>query len=437
MAEPGLLARRLVNERFAVLGPDLAIGGVTMRALSERFGTPFFAYDASGMRAAYRGLSAAVEGFASVYYSIKANPNPAVARLFVDQGAGLEIASAGELSFALRGGGSPDHILAAGPGKTRDDLEAFVRSGIAEIHLESLDEARLLNEIAGAAGRRQTVSLRINPIAAATGGAMRMGGKPAVFGFDEEEMPEVAGVVDAMSHLSLSGVHLFAGTQILDAHTLLTQWRHGLGVARALAKVLDRPLASIDLGGGLGIPYHDGDGALDLEMVRAGVAELIAMKAADASIANAHVIVEPGRYLTGPSGVYVAQVLNTKTSRGHRFAVTDGGMHHHLAASGNLGQVVKRDYPIVAATRMSEAAGAAVTVSGPLCTPLDVLARSARLPDLAPGDLVAVLQSGAYGLTASPNGFLSHPSPPEILVDGGEAQLIRPRIKPDAWVGGE
>jgi diaminopimelate decarboxylase len=437
MADPGSLARQLVTDRFAVQGPDFAIGGVTLRALAEQFGTPFFAYDAHGMRESYRALAAAVDGFASIYYSIKANPNPSVVRLFVDAGAGLEIASAGELSFALHGAGHASRILAAGPGKTREDLTAFVRADLAEIHLESLDEARLLNQIARAADRVQTVSIRINPIAAATGGAMRMGGKPAVFGFDEETMADIAREIAALPHLKLTGAHLFAGTQILDAQTLLTQWRHGLGVASALGALLQKPLASIDLGGGLGIPYHDGDGALDLGQVRTGVRDLIEAKTRDPWIAAAHVIVEPGRFLTGPSGVYVAQVLNTKVSRGQRFVVTDGGMHHHLAASGNLGQVVKRDYPVVAATRMDADGTSPVTVSGPLCTPLDVLARNARLPDLAPGDLVAVLQSGAYGLTASPNGFLSHSSPPEILIDGGKATLIRPRIKPDAWVGRE
>jgi diaminopimelate decarboxylase len=430
MLEHGSLARRLVQERFSVSGPNLAIGGFSVRDLAQRFGTPFFAYDAEAMRAAYRSLSEVTHGFASIYFSIKANPNPAVVRTFADLGAGLEVASAGEVYFALRGGGSPDRILAAGPGKSRDDLEEFVRKGLAEVHLESLDEARLLDGIAGAAGRRQTVSLRINPVAAATGGAMRMGGKPAVFGFDEEDMPEIARFVDALPHLRLSGVHLFAGTQILDERTLLTQWRHGLGVARSLAAILGRPLDSVDLGGGLGIPYHDGDGALDLDALRVGVRDLVAEKAQDPAISRARIIVEPGRYLVGPSGIYVAQVLNTKTSRGQRFAVTDGGMHHHLAASGNLGQVVKRDYPVVAATRMDVAETSPITVSGPLCTPLDVLARSVRLPELAAGHLVAVLQSGAYALTASPSSFLSHPSPAEILVDSGEAHLIRPQIKP-------
>jgi diaminopimelate decarboxylase len=434
MADPGQLARRIVQDRFSVQGQDLSVGGVTLRAIAEQYGTPFFVYDAAGMRRNFTRLRAALADFATVFYSIKANPNPHVAQVFVTEGAGLEIASEGELSFALRAGGTPHRILAAGPGKSAGDLAAFVRAGIAEIHLESLDEARALDQIARAQGRVQTVSLRINPVTAATGGAMRMGGKPAVFGFDEEDMAPVAAEIGALSNLSLQGVHLFAGTQILDAKTLLTQWRHGLDVASRLAKQLGRPLASVDLGGGLGVPYHDGDATLDLDVLGAGVAELIALKATDPLIAQAHVIVEPGRYLTASSGVYAAQVLNVKTSRGHRFAVTDGGMHHHLAASGNLGQVLKRDYPVVAATRMREDANTAVTVSGPLCTPLDVLARQAHLPALAPGDLVAVLQSGAYGLTASPNGFLSHAFPPEILAEGGAARLIRPRINPDFWL---
>jgi diaminopimelate decarboxylase len=430
----GALARRLVGDNFQVAGPDLAIGGITMRTLAERFGTPFFVYDAAAIRSNYLRLVAAVGDFASIYFSIKANPNPAIVRLFNDLGAGLELASAGELAFALRSGGCPKRMLAAGPGKTRDDLRAFVRAGLAEIHLESLDEAEALSAIAGTAGVTQGVSLRINPVAAATGGAMRMGGKPTVFGFDEETMAETIAHVSALPNLDLQGVHLFAGTQILDAATLLTQWHHGLSVAARLAAILGRPLKSIDLGGGLGIPYHDGDGALDLAALNAGIPGLLAAKQLDPLIADSRIIIEPGRFLVGPFGLYVASVLTTKSSRGHHYVVTDGGMHHHLAASGNLGQVVKRDYPVVAASSMHVEESVQVTVSGPLCTPLDILARATALPPLAAGDLVAVLQSGAYGLTASPNGFLSHASPPEILVESGIAELIRPRIRPDAWL---
>ncbi len=426
MAPEASLSDRLVAGQFGVAGADLLIGGIPARRLAEQFGTPLFAYDAALIRSAYRALAAALEGFAGIHYSIKANPNPAVVRLLHEEGAGIEIASLGEFRAARAAGVEPAHTLFAGPGKRRSELEAVIAAGIGEIHLESDEEMAHAAAIGASLDRRVAVAIRVNPVAEAQGGAMRMGGKAAPFGFDEEDLEAVVDRVAASPHLDLTGVHLFAGTQILDAAVLLGQWRHGLAVASRAAARLGRPLRTIDLGGGLGIPYFAGDGTLDLAAVRAGLPELIALKAADPLIRDAHVLVEPGRYLVGTSGVYLASVLSAKVSRGQRFLVVDGGMHHHLAASGNLGQVIKRDYPVVAASRMGEASAGPASVVGPLCTPLDTLARKVDMPAIAEGDLVAVLQSGAYGPTASPAGFLSHPAAAEVLVDGGVARLISP-----------
>ncbi len=418
------LADRLVTDQFAVAGNDLLIGGVTARTLAETFGTPLFAYDAAIIRRSYRDLAAALEGFATIHYSIKANPNPAVVRVLLDEGAGLEIASFGEFRAALAAGADPARILFAGPGKRRSELEQVVAAGIGEIHLESLEEIDHVAAIGAALGRRVAVAVRVNPVAEAQGGAMRMGGKAAPFGFDEEDIDAIVDRVARHPHLDLTGVHLFAGTQILDAEVLLGQWRHGLVVASRVAARLGQPLRTIDLGGGLGIPYFPGDRTLDLGAVGAGLGPLIAAQRADPLIRDARVLVEPGRYLVGPSGVYLSSVLAAKVSRGQRFLVVDGGMHHHLAASGNLGQVIKRDYPVLAASRMGAATAGPASVVGPLCTPLDTLARKVEMPEMMAGDLVAVLQSGAYGPTASPAGFLSHPAPAEVLIDGGAARLI-------------
>ncbi|MGU9978816.1 type III PLP-dependent enzyme [Phreatobacter sp. HK31-P] len=418
------LASSLVMQNFGQSKDDLLIGGLTARSLAERFGTPLFAYDAAIIRRSYRDLAAALEGFATIHYSIKANPNPAVVRVLHDEGAGLEIASLGEFRAALAAGADPARILFAGPGKRRGELEQVIAGGIGEIHLESLEEIGHVEAIGAALAHRVAVALRVNPVAEAQGGAMRMGGKAAPFGFDEEDIDAIVDRIAASPHLDLTGVHLFAGTQILDAEVLLGQWRHGLVVASRVAARLGQPLRTIDLGGGLGIPYFPGDRMLDLGAVSAGLGPLIAAQRADPLIRGAHVLVEPGRYLVGPAGVYLSSVLAAKVSRGQRFLVVDGGMHHHLAASGNLGQVIKRDYPVLAASRMSEAATGPASVVGPLCTPLDTLARKVEMPDLVAGDLVAVLQSGAYGPTASPAGFLSHPAPAEVLIDGGAARLI-------------
>lgn len=423
MAEGGL-TERLIAENFAVTGDDLLVGGIPARDLAARFGTPLFAYDAALIRRSYTALAAALEGFAGIHYSIKANPNPAVVRVLHQAGAGIEIASLGEFRAARAAGVAPSAMLFAGPGKRRTELEAVIAAGIGEIHLESVEEAAHVEAIGAALGRSVPVAIRVNPVAEAQGGAMRMGGKAAPFGFDEEDLDAIVDRLKAMPHLDLAGVHLFAGTQILDAAVLLGQWRHALSIASRVAARLGKPLRTIDLGGGLGIPYFAGDATLDLDAVKAGVPDLVAQKAADPLIRDAHVLVEPGRYLVGTCGIYLSSVLASKVSRGQRFLVVDGGMHHHLAASGNLGQVIKRDYPVVAASRMAQPAAGPASVVGPLCTPLDTLARKVEMPALAEGDLVAVLQSGAYGPTASPTGFLSHPAAVEVLIDSGEATRI-------------
>ncbi len=421
--EPSL-AQRLVAEHYAVHGKDLLAGGLTIEALADRFGTPLFIYDAEVMRRSFTALEIALNGFADIVYSIKANPNPAVARIFVALGGGIEIASAGEYERARAAGAKPDTILFAGPGKRDSELRHVTENGIGEIHLESFEEIARLDAIAAQANRRIAVAIRINPVAAVQGGAMRMGGKPSPFGFDEEQVDDVLRAVSTATHLDLCGIHMFAGTQILDARVLLAQWRHGLDVAARIARAINRPLRSIDLGGGLGIPYYAGDMPLDLNAVARGIPALLDAKNQGSLLRDARIVVEPGRFLAGPGGLYVARVTATKASRGTSFVVTDGGMHHHLAASGNLGQVVKRDYPVLAPRHMDCLECERVTVVGPLCTPLDTLARAADLPPLKAGDLVAVMQSGAYGPTASPTDFLSHPRPAEVLVDGGRATAI-------------
>jgi diaminopimelate decarboxylase len=428
MAVPPDLAAALIAENFSRdAGGVLRVGGLSVIDLTKEFGTPLFVYDAGTMRRTYRALCAAVTGFAEVDFSVKANPNPAVIRVFHEEGAGAEIASGAEFDAARAAGVPPERILFAGPGKGAADLDRVIAGGIGEIHLENREEMVRVAAAAERHGATVRVALRINPGAAAQGGAMRMGGKPSPFGFDEEAMDAAIDAVEAQAALRLVGLHLFAGTQGLKAETLLGQWAYGLGLAARIARRTGRPLETIDLGGGLGIPYFSGDAALDLGALRAGLPDLIATLRADPGLASARVVLEPGRYLAGPAGLYVARVLAVKESRGSRFVITDGGMHHHLAASGNLGQVVKRDFPLAAVMDGGGTERGATAVVGPLCTPLDMLARAAPLPPLAEGDLVAVLQSGAYGLTASPTGFLSHPLPAEVLVEDGRATAIRHR----------
>ena len=409
----------LARTQFAVSGPDLVIGGLRVAEIVETVGSPVFIYDADAMRQSYRALAAALDGFAAIHYSVKANPAKGVISLFLAEGAGVEIASLGEYRAARLAGARAEQILFAGPGKRRGELEAVIGEGIGEIHLETVEEIERVSEIATRLGRLVRVSLRINPVAAAQAGAMRMGGKPTAFGFCEED---IDGVLDLVRHapgIALVGIHVYGGTQILEAAALLNQWQHGIRIAGDIAEKWGGPLETIDLGGGLGIPYYAGEAPLDLNAVAAGLPQLSSQLRSHPLLQAANVIVEPGRFLAGPGGAYVAEINAVKHSRGTRFVITDGGMHHHLAASGNLGQIIKRDFPVVAASRMDEGALYPAPVVGPLCTPLDTLAREALLPELKAGDLIAVLQSGAYGATASPSGFLSHPAAAEVIVEAG------------------
>ncbi|MEO0729059.1 MAG: type III PLP-dependent enzyme [Pseudomonadota bacterium] len=418
------LARQLLDTSFSVDDGTLVIGDVSVRELAKTYGTPFFAYDAALMRRAYRDLTTAVGGFADVYYSIKANPLIDVARLFVNDGAGLELASMAEFEVARRAGCDPANMLFAGPGKGAHELAHVIANGIGEIHLESFEEVAHTAAIAEQLDTHIKVAIRVNPIASAQGGAMRMGGKPTAFGFDEEIMADVVAAIRQHPRLSITGVHLFAGTQLLRADVLTAQWAHGIALASKLGELIDGPIHTIDLGGGLGVPYHDGDAPIDLTQVAAAVPNLKALIAKDPRLTGARVLLEPGRYLTAGAGVYVMGVRAVKQSRGERFIICDGGMHHHLAASGNLGQVIKRDYPLLAADALDDANLSQASIVGPLCTPLDTLGRKTPFPDLRQGDLVAVLQSGAYGVSASPTGFLSHPKPTEILIDGASHRAV-------------
>ena len=418
------LATLLIPRYFPISGDQLVAGGTPVPQLAELYGTPLFIYDGEVLDRKFAALRSALPSRFEIYYSLKANPNQTVARHFLKKGAGLEIASGGEYRRARNAGCRTDKIIFAGPGKTQPELELVLSQGIGEIHVESLVEAERITAICRRLGRRARVSIRINPAGEAQGGAMRMGGKAAPFGVDEECLDEVLDSILAQPELDLGGIHLFTGTQILDASVLLHQYRHGLGLARRVADRLGRSLRTIDFGGGLGVPYFGHEQELDLEALRTGLIELCKEADSGARLAEAVFVVEPGRFLTAEAGLYVTRINDIKTSRGKKFLITDGGMNHHLAASGNLGQTIKRNYPIALANKLRAPVEESVDIAGPLCTPLDTLARGILLPQAAIGDLVVIFQSGAYGPTASPQGFLSHPPPREVWVDAGHSEHL-------------
>ncbi len=418
------LASSLVAKYFPKSGDSLVINGLSVVELARTYGTPIFIYDGAVLDRKFDELRSALPARFSIYYSIKANPCPAVVRHFLGKGCGIEIASAGEFRKALQAGCPAERILFAGPGKSEAELELVLSGGIGEIHMESLTEAKRIAAICRRLGRRAQVAIRINPAGEAEGGAMRMGGRPAPFGIDEEILDQVLDAVLAEPELDLCGIHLFTGTQILDAAVLETQYRHGLELARRVVKRLGCPLRTLDFGGGLGIPYFAHEQELNLESLQTRLSALFQEIDGDPAFVKTHFLVEPGRFLAGEAGVYLTRISDVKISRGKKFLIVDGGMNHHLAASGNLGQTIKRNYPIAIANKLTAPADEAVDIVGPLCTPLDTLARAVTLPHAEIGDLVGIFQSGAYGRSASPVGFLSHPEPAEIFLKDGHHTLV-------------
>lgn len=413
------LVSSLVERYFGVVKNELLIGGVPAGTLARTYGTPLFVYDQRTVDTRIAQLTAALPGSFRVYYSVKANPNLRVLRQMLSHGLGLEIASAGEFRTSLKGGCDPQHMLFAGPGKTEAELELVLSQGIGEIHLESLTETRRVALISKRLGRRARVAVRVNPAGDAEGGAMRMGGRPAPFGVDEEQLENVLDAVLAEDSIDFRGIHIFAGTQILDAKLLADQYRHGLEIARRVARKTGGPVARLDFGGGLGIPYFSHEKELDLGQLRVSLAAIFDEIATEPCFAGTEFVIEPGRFLIGEAGIYVAQVSDIKVSRGKKFLVVDGGMNHHLAASGNLGQTIKRNYPVALVNKLGDPVEETVDVVGPLCTPLDTLARNVVLPHAEIGDLFGIFQSGAYGKSASPLGFLSHAEPAEVWTSAG------------------
>jgi diaminopimelate decarboxylase len=397
---------------YPVVDNCLQVGGIPLTRLAQRVGsTPFYAYDRGLIDARVRHLRTHLPAELELHFSIKANPMPAlvshVARL-VD---GLDVASGGELKVALDSGMAPERISFAGPGKGDAELTQAVAAG-AWVHAESEREIRALARIGDQLGIAPRLVLRINPDFELKGSGMRMGGGAKQFGIDAEDAPRLMGLAAELG-LTVRGFHIFSGSQSLKAEAIIEAQAQTIELALRLADHARAPLQMLNIGGGFGIPYFPGEAPLDIAPIGARLAD--SLPRVRAALPGVQVAVEMGRYLVGEAGVYVARVVDRKVSRGQVFLVTDGGLHHHLAASGNFGQVIRKNYPVAIGNRV-DGPKEAVSVVGPLCTPLDLLAERMELPQADVGDLVVVFQSGAYGRTASPAAFLSHPDVVEVLV---------------------
>ncbi len=407
------LAQHASHPWFEVLDDEIVLGGLRLSEVAALAGkTPFYAYDRSVMTRKVRELRERLPGGIALHYAMKANPMPEVVRHLVSLTDGVDVASRREMHVALAAGAVPKHISIAGPGKTDIELIDAVASGIT-INVESEREIGVLAAHARATGRRARVAIRVNPDFELKTSGMKMSGGPKPFGIDAERVPAVLRSL-AAEPVEFIGFHIFSGSQNLRSEAIVEAQSRSLELAIELAREAPAPVRQLNIGGGFGIPYFPGETALDLEPIATHLQSLLAT--ASQRLPEAQVILELGRYLVGESGIYVCRVIDRKVSRGQVFLITDGGLHHHLAASGNFGQVLRKNYPVVVGNRVNGEEREEASVVGPLCTPLDLLADRMKLARAEVGDLIVVLQSGAYGLTASPLGFLSHPPPAEVIV---------------------
>ena len=399
--------------QFSVVDNCLQIGGIALTRLAARVGrTPFYAYDRRLLDQRVAELRAAFPTEVKLHYAMKANPMPALVCHMAGLVDGLDVASANEMRVALDSGMDPMEMSFAGPGKRSEELAQAIAAGVL-LNVESFREARELAVLSKQLALPARVAVRVNPDFELKLSGMKMGGGSQQFGVDAESVPELLVEIGTLG-LAFEGFHIYSGSQNLKPEAICEAQRKSVELAIRLSAHAPAPVRVLNIGGGFGIPYFPGDRPLDLTPIGANLRALVDEIAE--TLPHAELVVELGRYLVGEAGIYVSRVIDRKVSRGRVLLVVDGGLHHHLAASGNFGQVIRKNYPVAIGNKVDSGEREIASVVGPLCTPLDLLADRMNLGVAAPGDLVVVFQSGAYGPTASPRGFLSHPDCTEVLV---------------------
>lgn len=399
--------------QFPVVNGCLQVGNIPLPQLVARVGsTPFYAYDRRLLDARVAELRSALPAELELHFAMKANPMPALVAHMARLVDGIDVASANEMKVALDAGMAAKDISFAGPGKRPEELAQAVAAGV----LLNVESPRELSQIAAQSqrlGLPGRVAIRVNPDFELKLSGMKMGGGPKQFGVDAEAVPELLAEVGRLG-LQFEGFHLFSGSQSLKPEAICEAQIKSVDLALRLAQAAPTPVKLLNIGGGFGIPYFPGDERLNLAPIGDNLSRLIEQLKGD--MPGAKVAIELGRYLVGEAGVYVSRIIERKISRGQVYLIANGGMHHNLAASGNFGQIVRKNYPVAIGNRMASEQKEVASVVGPLCTPLDLLADRMELPVAQVDDLVVVFQAGAYGMTASPRAFLSHPECTEVLV---------------------
>jgi len=373
--------------------------------------TPLYIYDRQLISQRVASLRTILPKKIQLHYAIKANPMPAVVQHLGTLVDGLDVASQGEMLTALNSGMKASEISFAGPGKTDKELTAAIAAEIV-INVESENELMRINNLGNTLSITPNIALRVNPDFELKASGMKMSGGPKQFGIDAEKLPDILAQLPELD-INFAGLHIFSGSQNLKNEALIDAHNKTFALAATLLENSTLDFRFINIGGGFGIPYFPGDKPLDLQPVADNLQRLLKDYKQFNTI---DIVIELGRYLVGEAGIYVSKIVDKKESRGQNYLITDGGLHHHLSNSGNFGQVIRKNYPVLISTQKNSGETENTSIVGPLCTPLDTLADKMDLPKAEINDLVVILQSGAYGKTASPENFLGHPSVKELLV---------------------
>lgn len=398
------------------------IDDIPYQRLADRVPTPFYAYSASQIKADFSALKKSLPDEIQYFYSLKANPNKTLVQLLNREGTGCEVCSLAELETVISQGVPPEDIIFVGPGKYIAELTQCCRIGIKAVVIESIEEIKLLNDIAASMGVIQTIALRINPEFTGEKAKLVMSGKPRQFGIDEQLLPQAFACVAQQENLRLAGIHIYLGTRILDWQALAKNTLNILSLAGSLQEIYKVDFDFVDVGGGFGVRYFDKEKPLDIVALGGALAPVI--RNYHDKFPRCKIIVELGRYLIARAGIFVTRVNYLKPSRDEWFAVCDGGANCHGSAAG-INSLIRRNFPMARLGETHAGTQHRYQVTGPLCTPTDILGENIMLAELHPGDLIGIGHSGAYGASASPVNFLSFGHPAEILVEKGQAFLIR------------
>ena len=407
-------------DQFPIYRWEIFISGLSLSQIVEKVGqTPFYIYDKRVIAHRIGELRRNLPSEINIHYAIKANPMPELVQYISSLVDGFDVASKKETELALGTNSTANKISISGPGKSIEELEYAIINDII-VNIESITEFNRIIDIAETIGKSPSITVRVNPDFEIKSTGMKMGGGSSPFGIDAEKIPAFIKMLNNYN-VNFKGFHIFWGSQNLNTEIIMETHRQIFQLVNKLLDECEQPINYLNIGGGFGIPYFPREKRLDIRPIGQNLSELITKY--KNLLTNTSIVMELGRFIVGEAGAYVCEVKDIKNSRGTKYLITNGGLHHHLAATGNFGQVLRKNYPIAIShpghinlNKNLNNKFELVNITGPLCTPLDVLGHKVRLPQAHIGDHIVIFQSGAYGLTASPVNFLSHPECKEILI---------------------